>query len=96
MNSPTELASKSITMPSWLLAVLLCGGLGGASSGVMGVVGLGGSPDTSATEAEGRMVRVEDDVQDLGVAVEKMQSELSIVHDNQIAICIATDAQCER
>ena len=96
MDSPTELASKPISLPTWLLAVIVFGGLGGASSGVMGVVGLGGSPDTSATEAEGRMVRVEDDVQDLGVAVEKMQSELSIVHDNQIAICIATDAQCER
>jgi len=96
MNSTADLASKSISLPTWLLAVIVFGGLGGASSGVMGVVGLGGSQDASATESEGRMVRVEDEVGDLGVAVEKLQSELSIVHDNQIAICIATDAQCER
>lgn len=94
MSTPADIASKPITMPSWLLAVLLFGGLGGASSGVMGVVGLGGAEAATATES--RMLRVEDEVGDLGVAVEKLQSELSIVHDNQIAICIATEAQCER
>ena len=87
-------ATQPITLPTWLLIVVITGGATGVGGGLAGMLGGGGSDDTLRAEDEVRIAILEDGVKSTDEALDEVRRDLRTLRDNQIAICTATNASC--
>jgi len=86
-------ATQPITLPTWLLIVVITGGATGLGGGLSGLLG-GGGDDALRAEDEVRIAILEDGVKATDEAIDGVQKDLRTLRDNQIAICTATNASC--
>ena len=86
-------ATQPVTLPTWLLIVVITGGATGLGGGLSGLLG-GGGDDALRAEDEVRIAILEDGVKATDEALDEVQKDLRTLRDNQIAICTATNASC--
>tara|TARA_R100000808_G_scaffold23128_1_gene50943 strand:+ start:388 stop:660 length:273 start_codon:yes stop_codon:yes gene_type:complete len=85
-------ATHPVTLPTWLLIVIVGSGATGVGGGLAGL--LGGGERGLRAEDEVRMVMLEGEVKSTDEALGEFRKELRTLRDNQIAICTALEADC--
>ena len=81
-----------VTLPTWLLIVIIGSGATGVGGGLAGM--LGGGERGLRAEDEVRMVMLEDEVKSADEAMDEVRKDLRTLRDNQVAICTVLEADC--
>jgi len=85
-------ATHPITLPAWLLIVIIGSGATGVGGGLAGM--LGGGERGLRAEDEVRIVMLEGEAKSTDETLGEVREDLRTLRDNQVAICTVLEADC--